>query len=235
VALGQPGLELEHPARGRPGVGFVDKPQHRRDVLDVVVSQVGVLVLAVVRLVGESEAALHQLDDVAGGVFAVVADVPLDQPGGAMALQPAEQVQQLPRRRDAADVGQVGGQRLGVQLLGPVGVHERCVEVPHLLLVGARAGAGRGSLLQDVPDVDLRLVAQLVERPVGGAVGWDLHLRQPAGVDVTEQVVLRAYVFRQLVDRDPTGLPVGLRHAFSSGPGCCTARSRCAAPTLVSP
>ena len=161
------------------------------------------LVLAVVGLVGQPEPGLHQLDDVAAGVVAVVADVPLDQTRGAVPLQPAEQLQQLSDRGDAADVGEVGGERLRVELLGTVGVHERGVEVADLALVHAGPFAGLGRLLEQGAHVGLCLVAQLVERAVRRAVVGDLGGGEPPGVDVSEQVVLGTYLVGQLVGRDP--------------------------------
>ena len=172
-------------------------------MLDVLAAQLGVLVAVVVRLVGEAEAGLHEVDDVAAGVVAVVADVVLDEPGRAVALEPAHHGEQLVDVTDRVDLREVGGDRLGAERLDAIDVHERGVEVADLPLVGAGRGVRRGGLLEDGVHVLLRLVAQLVERAVGGPVRRDRGVGQPATVHVAEQVVLRADVAGQLVGVDP--------------------------------
>ena len=141
VALGQRRLQRHDPGGGAVGVGLVDQAQHGGDVLDVGGPDLGVGVLAVVRLVGQAEAALHQVDDVAGGVLAVVVDEPLDQ---ARACRGAAAGRAGPPARrwigHGADGGQVVGQRLGVARLDAVDVHERGPQVADLALVAAGRG-----------------------------------------------------------------------------------------------
>ena len=200
VAGGQLGVDLEH--RARPGLRVVplagvDQPQHRRQVGDVRLADRGELLVAVVGLVRQPEATLHQVEQVAVGVAVVGVDVGAEQPVAAEPLELAEErrhVADVAQRRDRVD------QRLdrpGAEPVDPLGVHERREQVADLLRVGVQLGrlvAVRGDLGQVLDDrVDLLLghVGQLHERPPAGPVRRDVGLVQPAAVDVAEQVVLR--------------------------------------------
>ena len=201
VAGGQLGVDVEHGAgpgfRVAPPVSGVDQPEHRGQVADVRLADRGELLVAVVGLVRQPEAALHQMEEVAVRVAVVGVDVGAEQPVAAEPLELAEE------RRHVADVAQRRhrvDQRLdrpGAEPVDPIGVHERREQVPDLLRVGVQLGAlvGVGRDLRQVLDdrVDLLLghVGQLHERPPAGPVGGDLGLGQPPAVDVAEQVVLR--------------------------------------------
>ena len=128
VALGQPGLQAQHGRGCALGVVVPDQAEHGRQVGDVLVADLGELVVAVVGLVGQAEPALHEVDDVALGVAVVVVDVGPEDAAAAGALELAEEAGQL------AYVAQLGGgvehrlERLQAELLDRGLVHERGVE-----------------------------------------------------------------------------------------------------------
>ena len=72
MAGGQPGLERHDPLGARPlGVGPAGEASIAARCATYLARMLGELVLAVVRLVGQAEPALHEVDDVAVGVAVV--------------------------------------------------------------------------------------------------------------------------------------------------------------------
>ena len=95
------GLERDDPGRRRSVVArTVDKAEHRRDVLGIGGEDLGMLLIAVVGLVGQSEPGLAQVHQVAGGVLGVGVDVNARAAADAGALQrPQYRGQRLGGRR----------------------------------------------------------------------------------------------------------------------------------------
>jgi hypothetical protein len=189
--------------------------QQPGEVGDVLLPDLGELLLAVVGLVRQPEAALHQVEQVAVGAPVVGVDVGAEQAVAADPLELAEERRQVahvaqPVRRldQGPDRAQAeGGHRLGV--------HERVVESGDLARVLVElARLPRGQLGDDVAHLLLGLVGQLHERAPGGAVGRDLRLRQPAAVHVAEEVVLRP-------DVQVHALAGFVEHAHPSEPRSC--------------
>ena len=151
------------------------------------------LLVAVVGLVGQSEPGLGQVHQVAGGVLGVGVDVDAGAAADAGALQRAQHrgqrvggvggVDGRPARRAAAAhrVRATVCSSMKLAYRSPM----RCSSVPV-------AAPDRGGLGDQVADLLLGAVVQRPERAVGGAVGRDLVLGQPAAVDVAEQIVLGA-------------------------------------------
>src|SRR5690606_27027675 len=150
-----------------------------------------VLRLAVVGLVGQAQARLVEVDDVALGVLRVVVDVEGDRARGARALKSAERAHEALAALRGAHELEVGLERHGPRGLDRVGVHEACEQVADLRLDARGGRALRGGLLDDLAHVDLGLVVQATERPVARAVRGDLVGVEPGPVDVPEQVVPR--------------------------------------------
>ena len=153
---------------------------------------VGVLLVAVVRLVGQPQPGLAEVQQVAGGVLGVGVDVGAGASADTGALQPAEHHGQLGGVGGGVDRRQFVEQGPHTDPLDRRLVHEARVEVADALLVGALLGVGLRGLADQVADLLLGAVVERPEGAVGGAVGRDVVLGQPAAVDVAEQVVLRA-------------------------------------------
>ncbi len=159
--------------------------------------------IAVVRLVGQPDARLGQVQKVAGGILGVGVDVDAGASSDAGALQAAEH-----RSQRVAIGGRVHGGELVEQRRhtepGDGGlVHEASVEIADALLIGARCRARFRSLGDQIADLLLGAVGEQAERAVGRAVGGNLVLGQPAAVDVAEEVVLRAGVCVDVVRSIP--------------------------------
>ncbi len=193
VRRGQARLQGEHRGRGPVGLlggGDAGEHQHAGHVGGQRLPHLGVLLLAVVRLVRQAQPALAHVEQVAGGVALVDPDVGAERAADALALQRAEQGQQLLDRGHRVHAGHDLRERGRAQRVHAPGVHEAGVQVADLALdrPGLRL-RGRG-LLDDRAHVLLGLLAQHVERAVGGPVGRDLGGGEPAAVDVAEEVVL---------------------------------------------
>ena len=189
------GLQRDDVCGGRGPVALVlavDQREHPRDVLRVFVEDRRVLRVAVVRLVGQPEAGLAQVQQIAGRVLRVGVDVHAGGTADAGALQFAEFGGQLGRRQRGVDAGQLVEQRADAELGDGIGVHEAGVEVADALWVGALGALRRGGLGDDVAHLLFGAVGQQPESAIGGAVGRDRVVGQPATVDMAEQVVLRA-------------------------------------------
>ena len=153
--------------------------------------------VAVVRLVGQAEAGLAEVQQIAGRVLGVGVDVEADAAADAGLLQ-------LPEHR---------GQRLGGRSAASMaasssssGCRPRSATVCSSMKLAyrspmrwARSEVRRSSDVaadaasdDQVADLLLGAVVQRPERAVGGAVAGHLVLGQPAAVDMAEQVVLGA-------------------------------------------
>ena len=200
VPGGQPGVDLQDRGGRRLGRRVPAEGEQPGEVGDVRLPDLGELLLAVVGLVGQPEAALGDVEEVAVGVAVVGVDVGAEQAVAADPLELAEERRQVAHVAQALDRVDQRPQRPGAEGVDPLGVHERGEQVAHLAgvlgVVGAghlgrvALGAARGELLDDLAHLLLGGVGEGDERPPGGAVGRDLGLVQPAAVDVTEEVVL---------------------------------------------
>jgi hypothetical protein len=162
-------------------------------------------VFAVERLVGQAEAALGQVGGVVVGPAGVGEHRQPERAGHALAAEPPHEVQQAGGGVHRVDGIEVGPDRVQVQRLDALLVHEAGVEVTDLLgLRTGLVGGGRQRLQQGV-DVAFGLVSQAVERSVAGPVVGDRRLQEPAAVHGPEQVVLRTDGRILVVTVDPGG------------------------------
>lgn len=196
VRARQPGLQ-RHNARRGPGVlvrfPAVGQGEHRCDVTWVGRQDLGVLVLAVVGLIGQSDARLVQVQQVASRVLRVGVHVEPDTAADPGALACAHRPRQGLAVTGIVDSGQFLAQRLHAALADDLLVQEAGVEVADPALVSAgRIRTRRGRLVEQFANLDLGAIEQGAEGSVGGAVRWHLVAVEPAAVDMTEQIVLWA-------------------------------------------
>ncbi len=213
---GEPGLQRDDAlGGGRPlaGLGFfaVDEREHRGDVARIGGEDLGVLFVAVVGLVGQSQPRLAQVQKVAGGVLGVGVDVGAGPAADAGVLQRAHHRSQRDGIGGGVDRGQLVEQGLHTDPLDGGLVHEARVQVPDALLVCALLGVGRGRLVDELADLLLGAVVERPERAVGGPVRRDRVIGQPAAVHVAEEVVLRAGLLIDVAEVD-TGVSCFYRH-----------------------
>ena len=207
------------------GAAAVGQREHRGDMPRIGGQDLGVLLVAVVGLVGQAQSGLVQVHQVAGGVLGIGVDVQAGAAAHAGALQSAQHGGQRVRAVGGVDGGQLVAQRLQADPRHGVFVHEAGVQVADALLVGPGCRPGLGSLGDQVADLLLGAVEQRPERAVGGAVGRNLVVGQPAAVDVAEQIVLGAGIRVDMaqVDSRANGF---YRHANILPDGCGPLSSR---------
>ena len=206
MVRGDLGLEREDAIGGCRGVG---EPRQIEDALDVapVGGADGLEVLEpVVALVGQRQPALHEERDVALRVAGIGLDVQADEPADAVALELAERAQQRRDRVDRVGAAELLRKRLGAELVDALGVHEARVQVADLARLASGFGIPR--LFDDRADVLLGLLGDEVERAPARLVVGDLGAVEPGSVDVAEEVVLRADLSTELVERE-TGSGIG--------------------------
>ena len=133
------------------------------------------LFLPVVGLVRQPQPGLHQVGAL-GIALGVLGDEVARHAADASAVQLTQLDGQLANIRGGVDPGQVGVQRCEPGGLDALFIHKGGVQSTDL-------GVG-GLGLHDGADVLLRLVAQLVEGAVDGAISGDLVAGQPRSVDV---------------------------------------------------
>ena len=181
------GLQRHDPCRGLPvvvGCPAVDQREHPRDVVGVGGQQLGMLLVAIVGLVGQSQARLADVHQVAAGVLRVGVDVGTDPAAHAGALQGTDDGRQRIGVGGLVDRRQLVEQRLHAPPFDRVLVEEAGVQVADALFVGAgrRRGPGfRADFGDQVAHLDLGPVEQRAEGAVGGAVGRDRRTRPASG------------------------------------------------------
>ena len=148
-----------------------------------------VVVLAVVGLVGQSDAGLDQGDHVGGGVVRVGAHVGAHQAADARAHERAHSLGQLRARVARLDDIQVGAQRGGAGLIDGVLVKELRPQGRDALGVHIIEDARR-RVLGNCAGIFFGCVAQGVEGSIHRAVGRNFVGRQPGPVHVAVKIVL---------------------------------------------
>ena len=195
VGCGQSGLQRDDPAG--PACVFVggapeDQGEHRRDVGRVGAQDRGVLIVAVIGLVGKAQAGLADMDEVAGRILGVGVDVDAHPAAHSAALEPADDGGQRSRALGDVDGPQFVEQRSQSPILHSLLVDETGVQIADPLFVGALpAGCGTHAASKPGPGDDLvhlflGAVVQFPERAVGGPVGRHRVFGQPAAVEMAE-------------------------------------------------
>ena len=207
VGLGSRLLLAEAVAEGQ-------EPRHEIRVLG---QGFGVLLLAVVRLVGKAEAGLLEEGDVSVGVRQIGVDVPVEEGRHSRGQEFADDAREALAVRCGLDRGEVGPQRSGSLGVQSIDVHPRGekgadfvrVFVRLAALVGistrlfgavalrvpARMRIGFFSLrevLDDLPHVLFRLKDQFDEAADPRKVFGNLGRLQPSAVDGAKDVVLNS-------------------------------------------
>ena len=180
-------LDVQEALRHGVGVGVMlgvaGQPQQRGDHIDVGLADRLVTVLAVVGLVGQADAALHQMQDVGIRIRGVAIDAHAEQVDLVARVERTEHADQRRLVLGAVDQGQVLADRVDARGLDGVGVQERMVQS---LGFGGRTAI---LVLEDVADLPFGILGEFVERTVAGAVVGQPVRVDPWSVDVTEQIV----------------------------------------------
>ena len=154
VAAGHPvpvvgrdaGLEVHHALRPLGRLVEAGQLEHGGDVVDVRLADGGEVVVGVVRLVGQAEAVLGEVRDVAVGLPAVGRDEQAEDAADAHPLERAEGAHERRDVGDRLDLAELVGQRLRAERLDALLVHEAGVEVADLAFLavpGRRPGWSR--------------------------------------------------------------------------------------------
>ncbi len=144
---------------------------------------------AVVALVGQREARLHENRQVALWITRIAVDVEADQVRTAVALVGADRREKRGDAVDPIDLGESVGERRDPGGVDARGVHEAREHVADLAC--ERAGLCVLRLFDDRPHVFLGLFGEQVKRSPPGFVSRDFGALEPRAVHVPVQVVLR--------------------------------------------
>ncbi|MNJ33251.1 hypothetical protein D3C77_279320 [compost metagenome] len=190
VGLGDLVLKGDDGGRRTGRIGPADVGQHPLDIgliLGLLVGEAGVQIVVAV---GHPQARLARRHGVTGRVLLIDGDAGAEEGPAGAPLGLAHVDGELLMGVGGADGVQIGGQRLGVQLIDARLVDEGAVGVGDLLLVraGDQVGA-RGQAGDQLLHAVVRQFAQQGERAVGGAVRGDGQLVQRGPVGVAEEAV----------------------------------------------
>ena len=116
------------------GVADARQFQHVFEVTQVGGADLRELLLAVIRLVGQPDPALHQGDEVTVGVSLVGADIHSEHSGNARTLDGPERGNETGNVCHLVDKCEVGSQRFGSQCFDSFDIHETRVQVADLAL-----------------------------------------------------------------------------------------------------
>ena len=188
------------------------------------------IVLQVILPLRKAKARLPAVDHVAGGVLEVRDLAHADGHFVAPAISLSEvgaKVRMGFQRGNARKLWREGGY---APLLSPLKIHVGRKQITDLLLITALRMPPGGGLLDDLPHVLLGLIPQDAKAPVAAFIGGNLRLRQPATVDVAEEVIAGANgrIHVALIDARAQGRRRGRRRgrfpAASKGSGQGTKR-----------
>ena len=215
VALREPGLDGHHRRRRRGRIRAFDQLEDPGQEGDVLLADLGELLVVVVRLVGQAEAALHDVEQHAVGVLAVDVDVDGERAASADLLELAEEGGEVADVAQAVDGVEQRAQRLVPERLDGLVVHEGGVEAgdPHGVVAQPLLARDDplGEPFDDRADLLLGCVREVHEGTPAPLVRRDLGRLQPPPVDVTEEVVLRAdvgiHALAGVVERAHSGEP----------------------------
>ena len=172
-------------------------------------------------LVGQTQAAHADPDQIAVRVLAIERDVAADRAVAAVHAGPAERSSQCSDRIDAGDPRQGRFQRGDTGRIARGGVHVAGVEVADFLFVAARRQIlARQQFLDDRAGLFFGLIAQCVERSVAGVVVPHLIRIEPAAVGVAVEIVARLYRQIAIVQRNAEAAQLRPCSVVGEGCGC---------------
>ena len=132
-------------------------------------------------------------ENVLVGFLRVGAHVATQRAGDAELRQLGQSANEVRLNLDSIDGRKPRHNWLDAQFFRPGFVHERRVQVAHLLAFRARGIVlGFRTVLDDLAEVVFGLLCQDGKDPIVGTVGRDFGLGQPRAVHGPEQIILRA-------------------------------------------
>ena len=192
VVRGQRSFQRHHASGRTLGVGHVRQAQHGRHVRTVGLDHRGELLLPVIRLIGQAEAALARVEQDPVRVSGIRCRVDVEKPRHVGAEQPSGQRHESGHRRRGEHLRQPRPDRIQALGLHRRLVHEAVVQVPDLPLDAGSLCAACGRLLDNLLHGELRSVAQRRKRALQRPVVRNDRALEPAAVHVLVQVILRA-------------------------------------------
>lgn len=183
-----------------PGLGLVQPGQseHAGHVGLVRRANLGLVVVAVVGLVGQAQTALSHPGDVVGRIGGIGLVLQVEQPAHALTVLGAQDCHEIGGVGEGVDLGQVRTQRCGAGGVHGVDVHEPPVQFGHDLdlVIGGLwcqsaqlRGPTGAQIRQDLVDGSLGIVTQHPERSGARLIRGDLGHTLPGAVDVLVQVI----------------------------------------------
>ena len=131
VVAGDPGLQIDDAVC--PGLGLVQLGQgeHAGHVGLVLRANLGLVVVAVVGLVGQTQTTLPHPGDVVGRIGGIGLVLQVEQPPHTLTMLGAQDCHEIGGVGDSVDLGQVRAQRCGAGSIHGVDVHESPVQLGH--------------------------------------------------------------------------------------------------------
>ena len=150
------------------------------------------IILQVILPLGKAETGLPAVDHVAGGILEVRHLAHAHRHLIAPAIGLSEVGAKIGVGRQGLDARKLRRQGRDAPLLASFEIHKGREKIANLLLIASLGMPARGRLLDDLPYVLLGLVPEDAKAPVAALIGGNLRLREPATVDVTEEVIAGA-------------------------------------------
>ena len=182
------GLKIKYLLRLSRGVRDAGEREGCRDMSEIFGADLGVLVAAVVLLVGQAQPALPGKHHIAIGITRVGLGLQRHQPGYRLTGEAAEHPRQVRQSLDRIDGCKQRQNRVRSCLLDRLLVHEAGVQIGNLGLIRARLPALDGG--DDVANRRFSLIAQLHECASHRLVGRDLGGIEPRAVYMPKKIIL---------------------------------------------
>ena len=152
------------------------------------------IVSQVVVAVRQREAALVDHTQVLRRILAIDRDVEREWLSDAESLCVTDVACEIGTRANGVDQRKLLLERLQPFRLDTRLIHEACIQIPHLLLIGSLRGIRGCRLFENCAQMPLRAIGQQGECAVVGTISGNVRSLEPRAVHVTIEIVLRTHI-----------------------------------------
>ena len=179
----------------------------------------GCILVEVIVFLAEGDAALHHIEDVAGGVLLVGTDIGTEELVVAVGCHLELYLEEFVHRRGLLELFQPGKDGIDARLLTAGRVDREFVEVTEFTLYGSLAVVFLLQFLQDAVNTLVVLLAKQVEIAVAGVGGRQRMQLHPSAAGILKEIFSRIGLEVKVLQADARLIVLGGRCHGQGGKG----------------